>query len=211
MTEVRKDKIDVVLEQRTRHITVVLENIYHPHNASAIIRNCECFGIQDMHVIEDKFEYKPSTDIVRGSLKWLSLNYHRNDGNNSQECVEHLKAKGYKIAATCLRDDTISIDELPIEDKIAIVFGTEDKGVSSELMEKSDYTVKIPMCGFTQSLNVSVSAAICIRELTKRLKKSDIDWHLSEEEKSELRLDWYKKSVRSLEKLLQHYNENKRG
>ena len=211
MTDARKDKIESILEQRTRHITVVLENIYHPHNASAIIRNCECFGIQDMHVIEDKYEYSPSTDIVRGSLKWLNINYHRQSGNNTAECIKSLKENGYKIAATCLREDTISIDDLPIDNKIALVLGTEDKGVSDELLANADYAVKIPMCGFTQSLNVSVSAAICIKEMTNKLKKSNINWQLNENEKNEIRLDWYKKSVRSLEQLLQHYNEKIRG
>lgn len=209
MTDARKEKIESILEQRTRHLSIVLEDIYHPHNASAIIRNCECFGVQDMHVVENQFEYTPNTDVVRGSLKWVNLHYHNLSENNTAACIQHLKENGYKIAATCLREDTVSIDELPVDDKIAVVFGTEDKGVSDELLEHADYAVKIPMCGFTQSLNVSVSAAICIREMMKRLKQSDIEWQLSDDEKDELRLDWYKKSVRSLDSLLQRYNENK--
>ena len=211
MTEARKEKIEQVLSERTRHLTVVLEDIYHPHNASAIIRNCECFGIQDMHVIEKKFIYKPNKDVVRGSLKWVKLHHHRDTDNNTLDCVKELKKNGYKIAATSLQEDTVSLEDLPVDHKLAIVFGTEDNGVSAELLEHADYTVKIPMCGFTQSLNVSVSAALCIQELSNRLKKTDIQWQLTDDEKNELRLDWYKQSVRSPDHILKRYNENKQG
>jgi len=207
MTDARKDKIEEILSGRTRHLSVVLEDIYHPHNASAIIRNCECFGIQDMHVIEKKFEYTPNTDVVRGSLKWIDLHYHRGTENNSLSCVKHLKESGYKIAATCLREDSVTLDELPVDNKLALVLGTEETGVSDDILKCADYAVKIPMCGFTQSLNVSVSAAICIHELTSKLKSSDTNWQLTDTEKETLRLDWYKKSVRSLEHLLQRYEE----
>jgi tRNA (guanosine-2'-O-)-methyltransferase len=209
MTDERKEKIEHILSQRTKHIAVVLEDIYHPYNASAIMRSCECFGIQDLHIIEKTFQYKPNIDVARGANKWTNLIYHNSTKDNTKDCINKLRADGYKIVATALNKNSIPIQELPLNEKVAVFMGTEDSGVSDELLNEADYSIIIPMRGFTQSFNVSVSLGIILYELTNRLTKSNIDWNLTGEEKAELRLDWYKKSVRSLEHLLKRYNEEK--
>ena len=208
MLEQRIERIEEILRNRTRHITAVLENIYHPHNASAIIRNCECFGIQDLHVIESDYEYRPNTDVTRGSMKWIDVHTHTGGSETSLECIEKLQAQGYKIASTCLTRESVTPEELPIDNKIALVFGTEETGVSAEVLEKSDYLLKIPMYGFTQSLNVSVSAAICLRTLSERLRNSDINWKLSDQELTDLRYRWYTNSVKNADLLLEHFHTN---
>lgn len=215
MLEGRKERIEEVLAQRTRYLTVVLEDIYHAPNASAVIRSCECFGIQNLHVIENTKRYKPNTDVVRGAAKWIDLSRYRQEKNNTATCLENLKKAGYKVVATSLKDEkAIKPEDLPLTDPVALVFGTEELGVSDVVYELADYNVKIPMYGFTDSFNISVATALCLQPLSAKLrltepssskvgrKNSQIAWQLSENEKNELRFQWYQKSVKNSQKLL---------
>jgi tRNA (guanosine-2'-O-)-methyltransferase len=196
----KKEFVEKVLDQRTRHITMVLEDIYQSQNASAVIRTCECMGIQDVHIIENDSTYTVNRRVLKGSYKWVDLIRHKGKlRNNTEACFEMLRANGYKIAATDPSPEGTSIHELSVHDKIAIVMGNELHGTSSYALEHADMKINIPMYGFTESLNISVSAAICLNSLVPALRSSEVNWQLSEEEKDDVRLRWLRKMVRNAE------------
>lgn len=177
--------------ERTRYVTVVLEDISHSHNASAALRSCDCFGIQDVHMIEMRHTFVENTNISKGANKWLSIHrYNQPKINNTQICYEALKKQNYTIIATTPHTNDVMIDKLPLNNKIALVFGTEEKGLSSYALEQADGYAKIPMYGFTQSFNISVSVALSVYETTKRLRESNYNWRLTPEEVVDLQLDW---------------------
>ena len=195
-TEERKKRFEEVLSYRTRHITIVLEDIYQPHNASAVLRSCDLTGIQDIHIIENKWVYDINPDIVVGSNKWLDLKKYNVDDFNTPEAFEHLHERGYQIVATCPHRDDYTHETLPLDKPVALVFGTEKTGLTDYAIEHADIYVRLPMVGFTESFNISVSAALLMFTLTQRLHKSvDVEWHLTEDEKNELRLDWTRKTL----------------
>jgi tRNA (guanosine-2'-O-)-methyltransferase len=189
-------KFEEKIQYRSRHLTIVLEDIYQPHNASAVLRSCDCFGIQDVHIIENMNKYEVNPDVALGSSKWLSLIKYNKETNNTQSCLSLLKKKGYKIVATSPHKDDFSPETLPLEQKTALVFGTELEGLTDHAIKMADAFVRIPMYGFTESLNISVSAALLLFILSERLRKSAIDWHLSEDEKTDIMLQWAKNVVK---------------
>ena len=197
ITSQRAERMRAVLQQRTRHITFALENIYQGHNASAVLRSCEINGIQDVHIIENHNTFKPTNDIAMGSSKWLSIHKHSNHEENTVSCINHLKSKGYTIVSTTPHKDEITLDQLPLEKPLALLFGTELSGLSETAIQHSDQYVKIPMYGFTESYNISVSAAICAYNLMQKLRNSDIPWTLTEDEIIELETEWYRRSIKS--------------
>lgn len=197
ISEHKREFIARVLGVRTRHITVVLEEIYQSQNASAIIRTCECMGIQDIHFIEKETHYAVNRRVVKGSHKWVDLIKHKSrSGNATQQCFDDLRARNYKILVTDPSPDGMSIDEVPVTDKLAVVLGNELHGTSDYAIRHADLKVKIPMFGFTESLNISVSAAICLNTLVPKLHRSEVDWHLLEEEKNEIKLRWLRKMMK---------------
>ena len=208
----KKQLFEQILQNRTRHITTVLEDIYQPQNASAVMRSCDGMGIQDVHVIENDNEFTVSEGVTIGADKWLTVHHYNQPGNaNTQACYRTLKEKGYTVCATSPHRDDISIDELPVDQPIALVFGAELKGLSDYAMEHADRFVRIPMYGFSESFNISVSAAICLYELRKRLEKSDVSWQLNEQEKQVLRLAWSRAAVKEPEMLEKYFYENLSG
>ena len=203
ITENRKNKFLKVLEKRTNHFTVAVEDVFQLHNTSAVMRSCEVFGIQNLHVIEEKFGKSIDKEIAMGAQKWVDVN--RYDSNIS--CVKTLKEKGYQIIATTPHENDCLLDDFDITKPSAIFFGTERDGLSEEVMNEADGFMKIPMAGFTESLNISVSAAIIIQNIMSRLHKSDLDWHLSEEEMITLRLAWTKNSIKDIKRIEKRYKE----
>ena len=205
VTEKRLERIEEIIARRTRYLTLVLEDIYQSQNASAVLRTCECFGVQDVHIIENFNSYNINPMVVQGSDKWLSIHRYNQSENNSKQAVDRLKSDGYRIIATSLDADSIDLDNLDIETgKCAIVFGNEHQGVSEYLIEQADERVKIPMYGFTQSLNISVSAGIIISQLMQRIKNSVAGWRLTDAEQKTLRLEWLKNSVKNPQMLINH-------
>jgi tRNA (guanosine-2'-O-)-methyltransferase len=184
------------IQKRTKHVTVVLENIFQPHNSNAVMRTCDCFGIQDIHVIENDNEYVLNEEIALGASQWIDLHKYNKAENNTVECINTLKKKGYKVIMTTPHTDDVTIDQLPLDEPIALFFGTELTGISDLAMEHADGFVKIPMQGFTESFNISVSAALCMYDVSTRLRASDIDWQLSEEEQTEIQIDWCKQVIK---------------
>jgi tRNA (guanosine-2'-O-)-methyltransferase len=196
ITENRRATIEKVLDQRTRYMTIVLEDIFQSQNMSAVVRTCECMGIQDMHIVEGRSKFNTNKKVLMGSNKWMNLvRYKEKEKNNTAECYSRLKSAGYRIVATHPASGT-SIDELSIDSKVAMVMGNELKGISKFALDNADEVVRIPMFGFTESMNISVSAALCIRSLVTRIRNSEHEWHLSDTEKADLRLDWYRKSLK---------------
>ena len=198
ITEAKQDKFDRIARNRTRYVTVVLEDIYQAHNASAVVRSCECFGIQDVYFIENQYEYTISPDVAMGATKWLNINrYNEPDTDNTTACIMDLKAKGYKIYATTPHTEDCLIHDLPLEGKTALLFGTELDGLSQTALALSDGFVRIPMYGFTESYNISVSAALCMFSMRETLKSKNRAWQFSAEELIDLKLDWAKQSVKT--------------
>jgi len=197
VTEKRLDRIGETLAQRTRYITVVLEDIYQSQNASAVLRTCECFGIQDVHIIENYNAYNINPMVLKGSDKWLSINRHNQSDNNSAAAVSRLKSEGYRIVVTSLHDGSTGLDDFDISrGKCAVIFGNEHQGVSEYVVNQANEYLKISMYGFTQSLNISVSAGIILSHLIRKLKSSAIEWRLTDAERERLRAQWLKKTVK---------------
>jgi len=193
----KQEMYERISKERTKHLTVVLENIYQEHNASAVLRTCDCFGIQELHAIEKNNQYKVQRDIALGAGRWVDL-YNYNLGESpTMDCINKLKQKGYKIVATTPHEKDVTIQELDLTHPIALVFGTERQGISQEILDSADEFVKIPMYGFTESFNISVSVALALNVLRDRLEKSDLDWKLNEQEQTLLKIKWCKKILRS--------------
>lgn len=203
MTENRRDTFLRILANRTKHFTVAIEDIFQLHNTSAVLRTCEVFGIQELNVIEEKYGKKIDKEIALGAQKWVDVNRF----DNTQACIDGLKAKGYRIIATSPHEGSSLMDDFDITQPAALFFGTERLGLSEEVLKQADGFLKIPMVGFTESLNISSSAAIVIQNLTNRLRQSDIDWHLKEEEILEKRIDWTQKTIRDIDYITRKYLE----
>ncbi|MBC9797306.1 TrmH family RNA methyltransferase [Sinomicrobium weinanense] len=201
LTEERKQKFAEILSGRTNHFTVAIEDVYQMHNTSAVIRSCDVFGIQKAHIIEERFGHQLDKNIAMGAQKWVDVHRYA----STQNCIKELREKGYRIIATTPHNDSCFVDDFDVSEKSALFFGTEKEGLSEEVMAEADGYLKIPMAGFTESLNISVSAAIILHTLTEKLRRSDISWQLTEEEVLEKRIDWAKKSIRSSEDVLKRY------
>jgi len=198
----KKEKFDAYVQDRTRHVTVVLENIFQPHNAAAVLRSCDCFGVQDVHIIENYNKYEPNKEIDMGSSKWLDTIKYSKTENNTTECIQALKAKGYKIVATTPHTDDCMIEDLPLDQPIALMFGTELTGLTDEALEQADAYVRLPMYGFTESYNISVSVALALFSTTERMRKDEtVNWQLSEREQNLIKLGWAKQVVKHSEKV----------
>lgn len=208
LTDKRKETFNKVLDKRTRHFTVVLEDIYQPHNASAVVRTCDIFGVQDIHVIENRYVNRVSKYVAKGSQKWITSNRYKSDGNNTKICLDTLKEEGYQIIATTPHNDSCLLQDFDASKKSAFVFGAEAEGVSDYVKENADGFLKIPMVGFTESLNISVAAAITLQDVTTKLRNSNINWQLSKEEKDILYFEWVKKTIKNVQKIEEHYYKN---
>jgi tRNA (guanosine-2'-O-)-methyltransferase len=206
ISENKKEMFDRIASERTKHITVAIENVYQEHNASAVLRSCDCFGLQEMHVIEKDNQYKVQRDIALGAGRWVDM-FNYNQGTQvTKDCIDKLKSKGYTIVATTPHTEN-TIYDLDLSKPIALVFGTERRGISEEVEKMADTFVKIPMYGFTESFNISVSVAIILNTLRQRLEESNYAWKLSNEEQTALKIKWCRKILNSGDKLEKHFRE----
>ena len=203
LTDRRKNLFDEVISKRTRHFTVATEDVYQLHNTSAVMRSCDVFGIQDLHVIEEKVSKKIDREIAMGAQKWVNINRH----NSTKECIDNLKENGYQIIATTPHNNSTELKDFDISKKSAFFFGKEKEGLSDIVLEAADGYLKIPMYGFTESLNISVSAAIILQTLITKVKDSDVVWELSELEKNEIKLQWAKMSIKSSTEIIERFNK----
>ncbi|XCF07341.1 RNA methyltransferase [Tamlana crocina] len=201
LTENRRERFKKVLAQRTKHFTVATEDVYQLHNTSAVIRSCDVFGIQEVNIVEEQNTKRIDREIAMGAQKWVDLNrYH-----SVKSCIADLKQKGYQIVATTPHTNDCVLHEFDVTQKSCFFFGRETEGLSQEVLDAADCYLKIPMSGFTESLNISVSAAIILQHVTTKLKQTDINWQLSETELLEKRLDWSKKTIKSYDEIVERY------
>ncbi len=206
ITEKRRGLFKQVLNNRTNHFTVAIEDIYQPHNASAVVRSCDVFGIQNVHIIENKYKFSASNRVAKEAQKWLNFTlYNQKHTNNTIKCIEFLRNKGYQIIATTPHNDSCVLQNFDISQKTAFFFGVEKEGLSKDVLNNADGFLKIPMVGFTESLNISVAAAIILQNLSEKLKASAINWQLSDLEKRELYLEWMEKSIKSIKNIKENY------
>lgn len=205
LTDSRKERFLEVLENRTKHFTVAVEDVYQLHNTSAVMRSCEVFGVQELNVIEQRFGKRIDKQIAMGAQKWVDIIRH----DSVMGCISSLKEKGYQIIATTPHEQDCTLEKFDISKPSALFFGTEKEGLSEEVMQNADGFLKIPMVGFTESLNISVSAAIIIQDLTNRLRRSDIDWKLTPDEILQKRLDWACNSIRNIKGIEERYYEDR--
>jgi len=197
VTENRLALFKRVLAERTRYITVLLEDIYQSQNASAVLRTCDCTGIQDVHIVEERNEYEINSDVALGADQWLSLNFYNEVENNLESAIVALKNQGYRIVATSPHKEGVSPETFDLKQgKAALMFGTELNGLTDQAIELADEHIQIPMAGFTESYNISVSAAITLYSLRKRLEVSSLQWKICEEEQSELLLNWLRTTIK---------------
>ena len=200
------------IEDRTKYMTIVLEDIYQPHNASAVLRSCDCFGIQDVHVIENKNFFEEKKDVALGSSKWVSVHRYNQTKNNTLDCINKLKKDGYRIVGTSPHVKSCALEEFDIaKGKFALVFGSEEPGMTSEAIENCDELINIPMLGFTESFNISVSAAICLHHLRWKINSSETPYKLNDSEKTEIMIAWTKQVIKSSEMIEKLFFENMRN
>jgi len=202
LTPRRIELFNKVIAQRTNHFTVATQDVYQLHNTSAVIRSCEVFGLQNIHVIEERKPKRIDREIAMGAQKWVDVNRY----TNSKECIAELRAKGYQIVATTPHGESTKLEDFNVEKPSAIFFGTEKDGLSEEILNEADFRIKIPMVGFTESLNISVSAAIVLQHITSTLKNSKINWELSNKEKESLKYEWLKKCIKNSDSIIARYN-----
>lgn len=205
LTEERREVLQRTISQRTHYMRIMTENMFHPQNASAIMRHCEAFGIQQIHTVEDRCKFDPSVNIVRGTQKWVDVEHHA----TTADALTSLKADGYRIVATTPHRCSATPESFDVtRGKFALVFGTEHAGISDEVIEAADDFLMIPMCGMVESLNVSASAAILIYMLSERIRQSSVNWQLSNEEQLRLLTRWTLSSIRDYEGILRRAEQS---
>ncbi len=201
-----------VLKYRISYLTVVLEDLYQPQNASAVLRTCDCFGIQNVHIIENRNKFTVDKEVALGASKWLSLYKYNRKKHNTTDAIKKLREEGYRIVATTPHFDDQYLPDFDItKGKVALIFGPELQGISDTIKNEADEFLKIPMVGFTESFNISVSAAIILYQLSERLRKlPEKVWQLTDKEKDEILLQWLRTSIKR-SSLLEQWFLTERG
>jgi len=204
VSESRMQKILEVSTDRTRYLTVVLNNVYYTQNISAVIRSCDCFGIQDLYIIGNSPSTHVNKHVAQGAYNWIDI--HRNTFRPEEETLRELKDDGYRLVVTLPAPGASSLHDFDIEKgKIAVIMGNEKEGVSDVVKEMADEFMYIPMAGFSQSLNISVSTAVILSELTGKIRSSDLNWKLGENDLSDLQYRWMKNSVKRGDQIEDEY------
>lgn len=203
ITEERKERFLQVISARTNHFTVAMEDVFQMHNTSAVVRTCEVFGVQQAHSIEGRFGKRLDAKIAMGAQKWVDVFRY----NDTQSCIDALRTQGYQIVATTPHKDAYFLNDFDISKKSAFFFGTEKEGLSEQVLSQADTYLKIPMVGFTESLNISVAVAIVLQQLTDKLRRSQVAWQLTDEERLSTLINWTKKSIRNVKDVLKRYEE----
>ncbi len=196
----RFETLSRTVSNRTKYMTLVAENMFHPQNASALVRHCEAFGVQTLHTVQTFCRFNPNVDIVRGTDKWIDMYHH----TSTAEALQHLKGEGYRIVATSPHYQSCTPESFDVtKGKFAIVMGTEKTGISDEVMAAADEFLKIPMCGMVESLNVSACAAIIIYMLSERMRHEVNGWQMTEAEQITTLYHWMIHSVKDARPLLE--------
>ena len=205
----RRDVFEAKIQDRTQHITIVLENIFQGRNISASIRSADCFGIQDVHIIENDNIFNDDSEVSMGAEKWITIKRYNQKKHNSIKAIKALKSKGYQIIATTPHNTDCNLYDLDItKNKTALFFGSEVRGCSEETLRLADKRMKIPMYGFTESYNISVSVSLCLQHLSYKMRQSDIHWGLPISQQEEVMLQWLRNSIKAAAEIEKKYLEN---
>ena len=206
----RSNLFDIKIQERTKHLTVVLENIFQGRNISASIRSADCFGIQDVYIIENDNIFNDDAEVSMGAEKWITTKRYNQKEHNTINAIKDLKSKGYQIIATTPHEDNYDLYDLDItENKLALFFGSELNGCSKETLDLADKKIKIPMYGFTESYNISVSVSLCLQHLTYKMRQSNINWKLSKNQQDKVMLQWLRNTIKSSEELEKEFYKSK--
>ncbi|MFP4362584.1 MAG: TrmH family RNA methyltransferase [Spirochaetia bacterium] len=206
VSNTRLEKINRVAEARTDKLVVVLEDIYYTQNMSAVIRTCECLGIQNVYVIGSIPYARVNKHVALGASQWVTL--HRRHKEPKSGVLTELREAGYRLCTTSLSADAVSIyDYNPIEQKTAVILGNELNGVSETALKHADVNLSIPMYGFSDSFNISVSAAIICSTFTDRLRAQGAEGLLSPDQQMELKLQWMKSSIKRADEIEREYEQ----
>ena len=205
----RRELFESKIKERTQHIAIVLENIFQGRNISASIRSADCFGIQDVHIIENDNIFNDDSEVSMGAEKWITKRRYNKKKHNSIAAIKKLKSEGYQIIATTPHNADCNLYDLDItEKKTALFFGSEVKGCSKQVLGLADKKIKIPMYGFTESYNISVSVSLCLQHLTYKMRKSDIDWQLPKDQRDKVTLQWLRNSIKAASEIEESYLNN---
>ena len=200
LTDARKQRFADVLAQRTNWVTAVTEDLFDPHNISAVLRSCDGFGIQTAHIIEVNNPYRISPGVSKGAAKWLDIERH----TDTVHALRDLKARGYRICCTTPHTDDTTPEALPLDQPVALVFGSEGPGITDAARSEADLFVRIPMYGFTESFNISVAAALTLQTVTRRVRAMEsLDWRLPDTEHTRILGDWASRTVKDAAGLLE--------
>jgi tRNA (guanosine-2'-O-)-methyltransferase len=204
----RRELFEEKIEQRTKHITVVLENIFQGRNISASIRSADCFGVQDVHVIENDNYFNDDSEVSMGADKWIKTTRYNQENHNSAAAIKKLKEEGYQVIAATPHNTDCDLYDIEITDqKIALIFGAEVRGCSEETLKLADKRMKIPMYGFTESFNISVSVSLCLQHLTYKMRNSAVNWRMTQEQKNETLLKWLRNTIKSSAQIEEKFKE----
>ncbi|MEJ6748512.1 MAG: RNA methyltransferase [Flavobacteriales bacterium] len=210
LTEERLHLFQEKLKERSNRITLVLEDVFQSRNISAAMRSADCFGIQNIHIIENKNNFVKDKSVSLGAGKWINIKQYNTEENNTINCLKKLKKEGYQIIATSPHNTNISLEEIDVKNnKIAIILGTELTGLSEKALSFADKRMKINMYGFTESLNISVSAAICCQSISSKMRKETTGWEVTEEEKKDILLNWIRNSIKSGKQIEEKFLDDK--
>ena len=210
LTEERLHLFQEKLKERSNRITLVLEDVFQSRNISAAMRSADCFGIQNIHIIENKNNFVKDKSVSLGAGKWINIKQYNTEENNTINCLKKLKKEGYQIIATSPHNTNISLEEIDVKNnKIAIILGTELTGLSEKALSFADKRMKINMYGFTESLNISVSAAICCQSISSKMRKETTGWEVTEEEKTDILLNWIRNSIKSGKQIEEKFLDDK--
>jgi len=192
VTEERREKIERVIAGRLKGLACVCENFEKPHNAAAILRTCEALGILNVYIIEEDVPFEPAKGVTQGAEKWLFLHRFR----RAERAIAALKEAGYAIYAAVPGEGSLALEQLPCDRPLALAFGAEATGLSAKLLSACEGTFKVPMWGFSQSLNVSVAAGVALYHCAQaRRRRLGREGDLSPEELSSLRARYLELSL----------------
>ncbi|MEM7434445.1 MAG: RNA methyltransferase [Myxococcota bacterium] len=199
VTEARRRRIEAVVDQRTDQVVIVLDAITDPHNASAVMRSADAFGIQRIFVVEGSRGFVASGGVAKGTHRWLDVVRYQ----SATDCFQHLQAEGYEVHVAAMAGDRDPEALSRVGTKLALVFGNEHRGVSEEMSALADGTFAIPMVGFVESLNVSVAAAITMRSLARQGLEP-----MSEPKREALKARFLMNSVNNAEEVIRAFLGN---
>ena len=203
LTPHKRQLFEDKVQKRTNHIAVCTENLRENHNASALLRTADGFGVNRVFALEAQHPFDIQPPISKRAEKWLSITQYDDGEDRQEKMIADIKAKGYELWAAMPAQDAVSLYDMPLEKPVCLVFGNEVHGITPELEKACDGRFTIPMKGYVESFNVSVSLGICLGVLDYRLKNQE--HNLSESEQLQLKIKWAMETLPGGASIVEHY------